>query len=316
RLGIALRDGQRSRGSIDAHPVGSCPFIPHREQRRPRPRPAINHPRRYPAGLKRGFHDGVTVAARDQRGGSDAKGQAPEFLMPGDMGHRLMPRAARNQGGENFRHGIAHMAQQQIGARTLQGMGHQHFGIQPRRIAGGAQAFGCRADRQGDRHTCNRGHQFAKPRPFEDFGQAVERQVDPVIGDAALREIIGADAFGAVAAAHHGLAGLSLGALCLVTHLFIEARAQHLHRLGAVLVLGSLVLTDHDKAGGQMGDAHRRIGGVHMLSARPGRAGRAFDEFAFIDADRAGDRNARHPGSIGKRGACVQHWAHGGPAMA
>ena len=42
--------------------------------------------------------------------------------------------------------------------------------------------------------------------PFEDFGQAVQGQVDAVIGHAPLREIIGADALRAVARADHRLA--------------------------------------------------------------------------------------------------------------
>ena len=48
----------------------------------------------------------------------------------------------------------------------------------------------------------------------------------------------------------------------------IEFRAQHLHGDGAVLVLGFL-RRGHDDAGGNMGDAHRRIGGVDMLTHPP-----------------------------------------------
>ena len=72
-------------------------------------------------------------------------------------------------------------------------------------------------------------------------------EADAVIGDAALREIIGADALGAVAGADLALAvlrplGIELGALEIV-----EPRAQHLHRLGLVLVLRLLVLlADHE----------------------------------------------------------------------
>src|SRR5688500_8992305 len=41
---------------------------------------------------------------------------------------------------------------------------------------------------------------------FQYLRQAVEGQVDAVVGDAALREIVGADALGAVARADHRLA--------------------------------------------------------------------------------------------------------------
>src|SRR3546814_1994261 len=51
--------------------------------------------------------------------------------------------------------------------------------------------------------------------PLDDLGQAVERQVDPVVGHAPLREIIGADAFGAVARPDHRLARRRLGAVDL-----------------------------------------------------------------------------------------------------
>jgi len=41
---------------------------------------------------------------------------------------------------------------------------------------------------------------------------------------------------------------------------------QHSHGEGAILVLGALILTRDDDPGGQMGDAHRRIGLVYVLA--------------------------------------------------
>src|SRR3546814_13329406 len=73
--------------------------------------------------------------------------------------------------------------------------------------------------------------------PLDDLGQAVERQVDPVVGHAPLREIIGADAFGAVARPDHRLARRRLGAVALFALEIVAPRAQHLHRLGAIIVL-------------------------------------------------------------------------------
>src|SRR3546814_10058197 len=81
----------------------------------------------------------------------------------------------------------------------------------------------------------------------------------------------GAAAFGTVAGADHRLARARLFALGAFAFHFVDAGAQHLHRLRLVLVLGSLVLLRHDDAGGQVGDAHGGVGGVDMLAARAGR---------------------------------------------
>src|SRR3546814_6594998 len=102
--------------------------------------------------------------------------------------------------------------------------------------------------------------------PLDDLGQAVERQVDPVVGHAPLREIIGADAFGAVARPDHRLARRRLGAVDLFALEIVEPRAQHLHRLGAILVLATLLLLDHDEPARDMRDADRAAGLVAMLA--------------------------------------------------
>ena len=86
-----------------------------------------------------------------------------------------------------------------------------------------------------------------------------------MVGHASLRKIVGPDPLGAVAGADLALSrggafGLKPGAFGV-----IQPRAQDLHRLGAVLVLGFLVLlADHD-AGRDMGDPHCRVSGVHRL---------------------------------------------------
>ena len=58
-----------------------------------------------------------------------------------------------------------------------------------------------------------------------------------MVGDPPLREIVGADAFRAVAGADLDLARGRPLAVDLLAFGLVEARAQHLHRLGAVLVL-------------------------------------------------------------------------------
>ena len=125
--------------------------------------------------------------------------------------------------------------------------------------------------------------QFAQPRPGDDLRQLLQREADPVVGHAALREVVGADAFGAVAGADHRLARLGLGPLRGVALLFVEARAQHLHRLFAVLVLAAPVLAGDHQPGRQVGDADRRIGRVDVLPARAGCAIGVDLEVARID---------------------------------
>ena len=71
------------------------------------------------------------------------------------------------------------------------------------------------ANRRGEflglEFVLQRGQQFVH-RAIHHIRQLVQREVDAVVGDAALREIVGADAFGAIAAAHLQLARLRLRA--------------------------------------------------------------------------------------------------------
>src|SRR3954471_15598131 len=95
---------------------------------------------------------------------------------------------------------------------------------------------------------------------FQYLGQAVEGEVDAVIGHPALRVIVGADSLGTVAGADHRLARprpLRGEPLAL---LLVEAGAEHLQGLGLVLVLRLLVLLDDDEAGGEVGDPDRAVG--------------------------------------------------------
>src|SRR3546814_14170589 len=106
-----------------------------------------------------------------------------------------------------------------------------------------------------------------------------------MVGYAALGKVVGADALGAVAAADLALArGGALVDLPLAL-LVVEARAQHLHRLGAVLVLRLLVLALHHDAGRQVRDASRRVGGVHVLAAGALRAVGVDAQVLVVDLD-------------------------------
>src|SRR6202041_2020243 len=113
----------------------------------------------------------------------------------------------------------------------------------------------------------------------------VEREVDAMIGDAALRKIIGADAFRAVAGADL-LA--TIGRARRVDALLfgvVDARAQDVHRRGAVLVLRTAVLHHHHDAGRKMGDADRRFGLVDVLAAGTLRAHGIDLEIVALDID-------------------------------
>src|SRR3546814_7186108 len=91
---------------------------------------------------------------------------------------------------------------------------------------------------------------------LEDFGKPVEGQVDAVVRHPPLWEIIGADALGAVAGADHRFPRPRPLARQPLALQLVKAGAQHLQRLGLVLVLRLLVLLDDDHAGGKRSEEH------------------------------------------------------------
>src|SRR5262245_28885063 len=89
-----------------------------------------------------------------------------------------------------------------------------------------------------------------------------------MIGDAPLREVVGADAFGAIAAADLQFARLRLRTLLPLLFRGKQPRSEQRHGARAVLVLRAFVLTlDHDAAW-QMRDAYGGVRLVHVLPAR------------------------------------------------
>ncbi len=78
---------------------------------------------------------------------------------------------------------------------------------------------------------------LAQPIAGQNLVEVVEREVDAVVGDATLREIVSADALGAVSLTDHLL---PLCGACLIGSLalnIIKACFQQLHRLCFVFVL-------------------------------------------------------------------------------
>ena len=118
-----------------------------------------------------------------------------------------------------------------------------------------------------------------------DAFEAVERQVDAMVGEPTLREIVGADAFRPVAGADLGLAVGGADGVDPLPLQVVEPRFQHLHRLGAVLVLRALVLREDDGARRNMRDAHRALGLVDMLAAGAAGPHRLDPEVLVVDGD-------------------------------
>ena len=121
--------------------------------------------------------------------------------------------------------------------------------------------------------------------PAEDLVEGVAGQLDPVVGDPALREVVGADLLGALAGPDLRAAlGRDLR-LLVGDRLLEQARAQHPHRLVAVLQLRLLVLhRDHDPAR-LVGDPDRRVGRVDRLPARPRGAVDVDLQVVGVDGD-------------------------------
>ena len=108
---------------------------------------------------------------------------------------------------------------------------------------------------------------------------------DPVVGDAVLREVVGADLLGALAAADLRLARRRLLGLLALALRLVQAGAEDAHRLRLVLELRALVLhRDHDP-GRQVRDPDRRVGRVHRLAARARRAVDVDLEVLLVDLD-------------------------------
>src|SRR5438552_1839694 len=101
--------------------------------------------------------------------------------------------------------------------------------------------------------------------------ELIKGEVDAVIGDPSLREIVGADAFRPVARADLRFSRLRPLFIRAATLQVVKPGPEYLHGARPVLVLRLFRLHHHD-AGGQMGDSHRRIGGVDVLAAGTGSA--------------------------------------------
>ncbi len=115
-----------------------------------------------------------------------------------------------------------------------------------------------------------------------------------MVGHAALREVIGAIAVAAVAAAQQVAARGGFRLLTFGHFGGADARAQHRQRLGFVFMLRTLVLALHHDAGGQVGNADSRVGGVNVLTACPGGTEGIDAQIRRVNVRHFGFRQLRH----------------------
>src|SRR5207245_1564340 len=95
---------------------------------------------------------------------------------------------------------------------------------------------------------CCRGSRRARrPPALQDGGKAVERQADPVVGDARLGEVVGADPFAPLAGPHLTPPVGGNRRLLLLLRALEEPGLEHAHRLRPVLQLRAFVLTRDDE---------------------------------------------------------------------
>ena len=106
-----------------------------------------------------------------------------------------------------------------------------------------------------------------------------------MVGQPALREVVGADALAAIARADLQPARFGLRRGLFGPLLVEQARLQQRHRARAILVLAALVLALDDDAGRQVRDADRRVGLVDVLAAGAGSAERIDLEVGRIQVD-------------------------------
>ena len=100
-----------------------------------------------------------------------------------------------------------------------------------------------------------------------DVVELVQRQIDAVVGDPALREIIGADAFGAVARADLELAGLRLLARCFSRSVASSRAFSSDMARERFLCCERSSWHSTTMPGGDVRDADRRVGLVDVLAA-------------------------------------------------
>ena len=105
------------------------------------------------------------------------------------------------------------------------------------------------------------------------------------IGDAVVLVVVGADLLRPPAALHLLLARRGQRLVLLLLLELQQPGAQDRHRALTVLQLTALVLAARDEAGGNVREAHRRVGRVHRLAAGPARPEHVHLDVLRVDLD-------------------------------
>src|SRR5260221_14062766 len=106
-----------------------------------------------------------------------------------------------------------------------------------------------------------------------------------MIGAAVLGEVVGADALGSIAAAHHGFSGAHLGGVLFGLFRFIKRCAEQCP--GAFFVLGLTFVFGHleSRAGGFVQELPAGFDFVDVLAARAAAAAAGFFDVFGVDLD-------------------------------
>jgi hypothetical protein len=173
--------------------------------------------------LQRQFHQQLGFRAGNQGIRRHVQIQRPEFPPTQQVGDGLAGQPAFQPSGEPsglFRFRGPFRPSAQVAATTIQRRRQQHLGVQARGVAGlgqspnrGVAPTELPSLAEGWRRSLGQCRQLVGlilvdqrlddgiEIPFQNVAELVEREVDAVIGDAPLREVVGADALGAIAAA-------------------------------------------------------------------------------------------------------------------
>ena len=99
----------------------------------------------------------------------------------------------------------------------------------------------------------------------------IEGKINAMVGEAILREIIGANPLAAVSRPTMSRRAWAISCCCSPWKFFKQAGPQNLHRFLFILQLGLLVLASNDQPGRQWSNPHRRVGSINALPAMTAR---------------------------------------------
>src|SRR5262245_13507859 len=119
----------------------------------------------------------------------------------------------------------------------------------------------------------------------EHLVEAVDRELDPMVGHAVLREVVGPDLLRPLARPDLRPARRRKLGLLFLPFELVEPRAEDTHRLDSILELRLLVLHGDHEARREVRDANGGVGRVHALAAGAGRAHHVDAQVVLVDLD-------------------------------